>query len=115
MFKVMYEDFEKDLRELIASKTPHPNEEPKITIDELCEYFMKKSPWNEPREMDGTKLNMEKLLRADFNNQTMHNHDHPGHQHSLVDCEGHINFFNLRVLGFLLCKGEYHYKARSLY
>ena len=65
--------------------------------------------------MDGDKLNIEKLLRADFNNKTMNDDNHPGHQHSLVNCDGTINFFNLRVLGFLLCKGQYNYKAKSLY
>ena len=50
----MYEDFEEDLRELISTKNPSPGGEPKVTIEELCAFFMKKSPWNEPREMDGS-------------------------------------------------------------
>ena len=63
---------------------------------------MKIHPWNEPDEMDGTVLNIRKLLVADLDCKK--DYEHPGNEHCLVR-HGFIDFFNLRVLGFLLCKG----------
>lgn len=65
--------------------------------------------------MDGTALNIRKLLISDRDSKIMKDPRHPGNDHSLVNCEGHINFFNLRVMAFLLCKGTYISKSKGLY
>lgn len=111
----MYADFERDLAGLIATCTPNGNEEAQITIDDFCNYFMRIHPWNDPREMDGTALNIRKLLVSDRDSKIMNDERHPGHEHSLVDRHGNINIFNLRVMAFLLCKGQYTYKSKCLY
>ena len=77
IFKIMFEDFNADLDELIATKTMKKKAEPKITIDEFCNHFMKIHPWNDPVEMDGPVLNMRKLLIAD--RDSLKDHNHPGH------------------------------------
>lgn len=110
----MFEDFNTDLDNLIASKTKKNGKETKISVDDFCEYFMKIHPWNDPNNMDGAFLNIRKLLVADRDWDSEKDHDHPACEHSLVR-HGHIDFFNLRVLGLLICKGDYHYKAKALY
>ena len=72
----MFEDFNADLDDLITSRTqrygtPGWGKEPKITIDEFCEHFMKIHPWNDPKEMDGTALNIRKLLISDRDSKSM--------------------------------------------
>ena len=112
LFKIMYEDFIADLDALIESKRTKKSEEPKITIDDFCAHFMKIDPWNDPHEMEGTVLTIRKLFESDRDG--LKDHDHPAHEHSLVN-HGYLDIFNIKVLAFLMCKGEYHYKAKALY
>ena len=112
MFKVMFDDFNTDLDNLIASKNLRKKQEPKITTAEFVSHFRQIHPWNDPREMDGPDLNIVKLLEVE--RDRMYEQGDPGYDHALVK-HGYIDIFNLRVLGFLMCKGEYHYKAKALY
>ena len=65
IYKIMFEDFSADLDNLISIKILRKGDEPRITIDDFCEYFMKIHPWNDPLEMDGEELNIRRLLEAD--------------------------------------------------
>ena len=56
---------------------------------------------------DDHQLTIRKLLLLDLDN-------HNASEHSIV-INGFIDIFNLRVLAFLMCRGEYEYKAKALY
>ena len=62
--------------------------------------------------MDGKRLIIRKLLLAD--QEQFASADSPGHEHAIVD-QGYIDFFNLKVLAFLMCRGQYSYKTKALY